>query len=274
MRCIDFHTHIFPDHLAPSTIDALAQVGNVTPASDGTAAGLLASMDRSGIEASVICSIATKPSQFPAIFAWSLAFRSERLIPFLSLHPDSDNISAEITQIKDAGFKGIKLHPYYQDFYLDEKRMQPLFEQIADQGLIVILHSGYDIGFPKEERADPEKIKKLITDVPHLKLVAAHLGSWQQWQKVEDFLVGEDIYLDIAFALEFLEREQACRILKEHRPDRLLFGSDSPWADQAAVKKLLVDLELGQGLTAGILGNNGAELLGLRLEDEKQEFEK
>ncbi len=264
MHCIDFHTHIFPDHLAPSTIAALAQVGNVSPASDGTAAGLLASMDRVGIEASVVCSIATKPSQFSSIFDWSLTFRSQRLIPFVSLHPDSDDLSGEIMKIKEAGLLGIKLHPYYQDFYLDEKRVRTLFEQVADQGLIVILHSGYDIGFAKEERADPAKIKKLITDIPHLKLVAAHLGSWQQWHGVEEFLVGEDLYLDIAFALEFLEREQAIRILSEHRPDRLLFGSDSPWADQGGVKELLLDLELGDDLTAKILGRNGAELLDLR----------
>ncbi len=263
MRCIDFHTHIFPDQLAATTIPALAKAGNVTPASDGTASGLLASMDRAGIEASVICSIATRPSQFSSILDWSRTLATERLVPFASLHPDSATLSDEINQVTAAGLKGIKLHPYYQDFYLNEKRLLPLFEQVADQGLIVILHSGYDIGFPEEERADPAKIKALLRDIPHLKLVAAHLGSWQQWHEVEEFLVGEDVYLDIAFALEFLEREQARRILQEHRPDRLLFGSDSPWADQAGVKKLLVDLDLGDELTARILGKNGAELLGL-----------
>ncbi len=265
MACIDFHTHIFPDQLAATTVPALAKSGNVTPATDGTAAGLLASMDRAGIAAAVICSIATKPSQFSAIFDWSLSLRSERLIPFVSLHPDSKNLSTEIKQIAAAGFKGIKLHPYYQDFYLEEKRLRPLFEQVADQGLIVLLHCGYDIGFAEEERANPAQIKRLIGDIPSLKLVAAHLGSWQQWEKVEEFLVGEDLYLDIAFALEFLPKEQARRILTQHRPDRLLFGSDSPWADQTEVKKLLLDLELGEDLTEKILGANGAELLGLDL---------
>ncbi len=263
MPCIDFHTHIFPDDLAATTVPALAKVGDVTPASDGTAKGLLASMDRAGIDASVICSIATKPSQFASILDWSLSIKTERLIPFVSLHPDSENIPEEVAQIKSAGFQGIKLHPYYQDFYLDEKRLRFLFKQIADQDLIVMLHSGYDIGFPEQDRADPAKIKDLINDIPDLKLIAAHLGSWQQWEEVEKFLVGEDIYLDTAFALEFLEHDQVCRILTEHRSDRLLFGSDSPWADQAEVKNLFEGLELGEDLTARILGINGAELLGL-----------
>lgn len=265
MPCIDFHTHIFPDLLAPPTISALSSAGNVRPALDGTAAGLLASMDAAGIDASVICSIATKPKQFRAILDWSRSLRSKRLIPLVSVHPQAENLSAELSEITAQGFQGIKLHPYYQNFYLDEPRLRPLFAQAADQGLIVVLHSGYDIGFPEEERADPAKIRSLIRDIPHLKLVAAHLGSWQQWHGVEEFLVGEDVYFDIAFALEFLERDQARRILREHRPDRLLFGSDSPWADQAAVKQLLLDLELGDALTAKILWENGAALLGVAL---------
>lgn len=265
MPCIDFHTHIFPDLLAPPTISALSSAGNVRPALDGTAAGLLASMDAAGIDASVICSIATKPKQFRAILDWSRSLRCKRLIPLVSVHPEAENLSAELSEITAQGFQGIKLHPYYQNFYLDEPRLRPLFAQAADQGLIVVLHSGYDIGFPEEERADPAKIRGLLRDIPHLKLVAAHLGSWQQWHGVEEFLVGEDVYFDIAFALEYLERDQARRILREHRPDRLLFGSDSPWADQAAVKQLLLDLELGDALTAKILWENGAALLGVAL---------
>lgn len=261
MTCIDFHTHIFPDHLAATTIPALAAAGNVTPAADGTAAGLLASMERAAVRASVVCSIATRPAQFQAILDWSKTIRSARLIPFVSLHPASKQLEREIDLIKEAGFKGIKLHPYYQDFYLEEKQTRNLLRLAADADLIVVLHSGYDIGFPEQERANPAQIRALTQSIPHLKLVAAHLGSWQQWHEVEEFLVGEDIYLDIAYALEFLEPAQARRILSEHRPDRLLFGTDSPWADQAEVKKLLLDLQLGRELTKAILGRNAARLL-------------
>lgn len=262
MRCIDFHTHIFPDHLAATTIPALAAAGNVKPAADGTAAGLLASMERAAVTASVVCSIATRPAQFQAILDWSKRIRSERLIPFVSLHPASKELEREIDLIREAGFKGIKLHPYYQDFYLEEKRVRHLLRVAADADLIVVLHSGYDIGFPEQERANPAQIRALIESIPHLKLVAAHLGSWQQWHAVEESLVGRDLYLDIAYALEFLEPAQARRILCEHRPDRLLFGTDSPWADQAEVKKLLLELDLDTNLTQAILGQNATRLLG------------
>ena len=46
---IDFHTHIFPDRLAPRTIAKLEKIGKTRAFTDGTQNGLLASMERSGV---------------------------------------------------------------------------------------------------------------------------------------------------------------------------------------------------------------------------------
>ena len=37
---IDFHTHVFPDKIAKSTLDFLAERGGVQPSTDGTKIGL------------------------------------------------------------------------------------------------------------------------------------------------------------------------------------------------------------------------------------------
>ena len=53
---IDFHTHAFPDRLAPRAIGQLtvnAAASGYTPLTDGTVAGLIASMDKAGIEAEI-----------------------------------------------------------------------------------------------------------------------------------------------------------------------------------------------------------------------------
>jgi len=260
-RYIDFHTHAFPAELAANTIPALETFGNVTAALDGSTADLLRSMARADINQSVICSIATRPQQFQAILDWSQKIASEHLIPLASIHPDSTNIAGEIGQIKEAGLAGIKLHPYYQEFYLDEARLKPIFQGLSDNNLLLVMHCGYDIGFPHERRADPKQLSKLIRQFPQLKLVAAHLGSWQLWDEVEEVLLGQDIYLDIAFALQFLKPEQARRILTSHRADRLLLGSDSPWADQGEVISLLTGLGLAKELEEKILWQNGRALL-------------
>ena len=89
---IDFHTHAFPEELAERAMKALLEEGkkksDVTAHLDGRVSSLLSSMDRNNIEKSIVCSIATKPSQFEPILAWSQKIRSDRLVPFPSLHPD------------------------------------------------------------------------------------------------------------------------------------------------------------------------------------------
>lgn len=259
---IDFHTHAFPDQIAAGAVPALAAAGNVTPCLDGRVTSLLAEMDRVGIDRSVLCSIATKPGQFATILAWSEAVRSTRIVPFPSFHPASPTALAEIEAIAAAGFKGIKMHPYYQNFVLDEARMLPLYERISAAGLILVMHTGFDIGFPRERICDPARIVRVIENFPALKLVATHLGAWELWEEVEALLLGRPIYLDISFSLQFLARDQARRMLLAHPPERILFGTDSPWICQTEVIGQLHSLKLGPELEERIFWTNGLALLG------------
>ena len=47
---IDFHTHVFPDRIAASTVSALEAASGNRPYSDGTADGLLAALDAAGVD--------------------------------------------------------------------------------------------------------------------------------------------------------------------------------------------------------------------------------
>ena len=66
-QIIDFHTHIFPDVIAEKSIASLEEKAGIKAATDGTLQGLLESMDRSGVDLSVILPVVTKPSQFDRI---------------------------------------------------------------------------------------------------------------------------------------------------------------------------------------------------------------
>ncbi len=102
---IDIHTHAFPDHLAPRAVAQLqAETEDIQAVLDGTTSDLLRSMDRAGIDASVVASIATRPEQFEPILRWSAAIRSPRLLPFPSVHPDAPRLVAGLTfQREDPG---------------------------------------------------------------------------------------------------------------------------------------------------------------------------
>ncbi|RJX22297.1 MAG: amidohydrolase [Desulfobulbus sp.] len=258
---IDFHTHAFPDELAGRAIPFLEEEGNVKAFLNGTTADLLRSMDRAGIEQSVICSIATRPQQFRAILDWSCMIRSERLLPLPSVHPGSQRIADEIRQIAEAGFPGIKLHPYYQNFALDEERLTPLYKALIRHDLLVVMHTGFDIAYPRDRICDPARIRWVADRFPELKLVTTHLGAWDDWEESRRLLIGRPIYMELSFALDFLDRETARNMVLSHPPDYLLFGSDSPWADQFAALELLRSLDLEPELFAGITRNNAARLL-------------
>lgn len=262
-RIIDFHTHAFPDQVAVRAIPALeAEVeGEVKACHDGRLSSLLAKMDEAGIAQSVLCSIATRPAQFGPILEWSQSIASERIIPFPSVHPADPEAVSRISQIRAAGFAGIKMHPYYQRFTLDEERMWPIYQRIAAEGLILVMHTGFDIAFPRDPIASPARIIRVVERCPELKFIATHLGAWEQWEEVEASLAGRPIYMDLSYVLHLLPTADARRIILAHPADYLLFGTDSPWADQKTVIKELKNLGLPAALEEKIFWQNAVRLL-------------
>jgi predicted TIM-barrel fold metal-dependent hydrolase len=258
---IDFHAHAFPDQVAASAIPYLEEEGDVKARHDGRVASLLNLMDREGVEKSIICSIATRPSQFEAILSWSRQIRSERIIPFPSFHPSDTNALEHISRIKAEGFKGIKMHPYYQQFFLDDKKLYPAYERISELGLILVMHTGFDIAFPRIRRCDPRQILAVLTRFPELRMVTTHLGAWQQWDEVEELLAGRNIYMDISYTLDQIDPQTAHRIILKHPREYILFGSDSPWSGPQETYKHLQALDLGSEREELILRKNGLTLL-------------
>ena len=260
---IDFHVHAFPDNIAAGAMKKLKEEAPEAKAYlNGTVDDLLKSMERNGIEKSVLCSIATRPEQFEPILRWSRKIQSEKLIVFPSIHPADTEFKEHIAAIKTEGFKGVKMHPYYQDFRLDEDRLLAIYEELVKNELMLVVHTGYDIAFPYDDRADSRKIVKVTEMFPQLKFVATHLGAWQQWDEVEQILAGKHIYMETSWSMECISKEQAKRIILKHPADCILFGTDSPWTDQGKSIELLKALNLPADLEKRILCDNAMALLG------------
>ena len=95
-----------------------------------------------------------------------------------------------------AGIKGVKFHPDYQMFFVDEERMFPLYRQMADAGLIAFFHAGVDIGLPPPVHCPPDRLATVLDRVPDLTVVAAHFGGFKMWDDVEKYLIGRNLWLD------------------------------------------------------------------------------
>jgi predicted TIM-barrel fold metal-dependent hydrolase len=260
---VDVHVHAFPDALAARAVAHLARKAGTSAALDGTIGALVASMDRAGIATAVVCSIATEPSQFEPILRWSAAIASARLVPFVSVHPRSADAAGDVRRIAAAGFRGVKLHPEYQDFFVDDPALEPLYRALQEQGLVALFHAGHDIGFPDSDRAAPARFLAVHRAFPGLALVASHLGGFRRWEEVASQLLGSGVWLDTSYTLGHIPLPLLREILLGHPADRLLFGTDSPWVDQRAAVEEFRALRLPPDREARILSRNARALLGI-----------
>jgi hypothetical protein len=270
---IDVHAHTFPDAMAARVLAKLTGKAwvPIAPAADGTVGGLLSHMRHESVDYAVVCPIATKPSQFDGILTESLAIlgggygepAARHLIPFASVHPSDDARFAHLARLAEAGIRGIKLHPYYQAFVLDAPDMLEFFRCCRDLGLTVQCHCGFDVGFPPDPLCGPERVARVIREVPGLKLIAAHLGGWRQWGEVAEHLLGKDVWLDTAVLGPDFGNVEAQLILREHPADKLLFATDWPWLGFADGLRYVRGARRERAQTDAILGGNAAKLLGL-----------
>jgi predicted TIM-barrel fold metal-dependent hydrolase len=67
--------------------------------------------------------------------------------------------------------------------------------------------------------------------------------------------------MEVSYSLHILDRERARSMLMNHPKEYVLFGTDSPWADQGETLALLRGLELGEERERLILSDNASVLL-------------
>ena len=261
---IDFHTHAFPEKIAGRAVAKLAHdSGGLNPQTDGTLDSLKEQMARDGVALSVVHSIATNPRQQTNVNNFAIEINQDpSIVAFGSIHPDAPDALDELERIHAAGLKGVKLHPEYQQFYVNDERMKPIYKKISQLGLITMFHAGHDIGFHPPYHCMPEHLSAALKwlDAP---VVAAHWGGMGCTQAVLDRLCGENLYFDLSFGYGVIPKKQAQLIVEKHTPDRLLFGSDLPWHRPQWEKRLLDTLELSQADREKICCGNARRLLNI-----------
>ena len=260
---IDFHTHSFPEMIASAALEKLSFVsGGMRPNTDGTVVGYKKLMSEQGVDKAVMLSIATNSTQQKKVNDFAAKVNSEEIIAFGSIFPDSDDWSKELERIKSLGLKGVKLHPDYQGFSVDDEKMFPIYKKISSLGLITVFHAGLDYGFPPPYGATPEKLEKALKyfDSP---VVAAHWGGLDCGEGVVKHLCGKDIYFDTSFGYANMPKYYAAKIIETHTADKMLFGSDCPWHTPEMEMRLLSTLKLTKDEMEKITHKNAEKLLNI-----------
>ena len=280
---IDFHTHTFPDKIAPAAVAKLQETAGIPAWTDGTAAGLAASMKKAGVDLSIVLPVATSPKQVPGIndkAAEANRHTAETgIFSFGCIHPDYEDWHSELQRLRDLGLKGFKIHPVYQRTHIDEPKFLRLLERAGELDLIIAAHCGVDMGYPGLDFCTPRQIRQAIRQLGPLKFVAAHLGGWKNWDQVADELADLPIWFDTAFCggtitpltedslpeeeRKLLREEEFIRLVRLYGANRIVFGTDSPWTDQLQSIQWIQALDITEEEKTAILGENCRKLLGL-----------
>ena len=261
---IDFHTHCYPDQLALKCVPMMEKLSGFPAAGPGTLDGLKAGMLRDGIDYSVILPVATKPTQVEKMN--DIAFSQNRekgLFSFGAMHPDYENRRAEFRRIRENGLAGIKLHCEYYRRYIDSEEIVGLIRDAYEEGLMVLIHAGWDPASPDETYTTVDRISHMLDLVGSGTMILAHYGGLRAPEEVLRKICGRDVYLDTSTGYAFSDPEKLEPILNSHDPDRLLFASDTPWFRPKESLAVLKSMGLDDSLLSKILYQNAARLLGL-----------
>jgi predicted TIM-barrel fold metal-dependent hydrolase len=215
--------HVFPDDLAEKALATLlANLNSLyTPVNNATVTGLLKSMDEWNIYISVVQPIITKQSQMQKTNEWARSICSDRIISFGSIYPHTDDYKRDIDFVVGLGLKGLKFHAEYQDFRIDDPKMLEIYDYALSKGLIILHHAGADPGMPMPYKSSPKQFANIVDAMKGGIIVAAHFGGHAQWDDVEKYLVGKNIYLDTSMGFEYFPHEQFLRIVKGHGADKV-----------------------------------------------------
>jgi len=183
---IDFHTHVFPPRVKQKRsqyIDrdpCFALLYAKKEARIATAEELIESMDRAGIEVSVIVNFGWITHELCVetndYILESIARYPKRLIGFGTVQPQSlDAAITEIERCAQGGARGIgEMRPDMQLLDLeDESIISPFMETIKKHRLILLTHASEPVGhdYPGKGIITPDVLYPFLTRHPEVTIV-------------------------------------------------------------------------------------------------------
>lgn len=259
----DSHVHIYPDKIAQKATQSIGDFYDIPMCESGTVAQLVKDGQAAGISRFVVHSVATSPKQVSSInaFIWREAAQHPEFIPFFTLHPDQteEEIAAEVDHCLSLGFYGVKLHPDFQLFALDEDRAQKIF-RVVDGRVPILIHTGdYRHHF-----SNPPQMVYVAKRYQHSIFIGAHFGAWSMWDTAGEWYQGiANMRFDTSSALYALDKQKAADIIHLLGVEKFFFGTDYPmWRPDEELQRFLA-LPLSEEERRLILAQNLKTLLHL-----------
>ena len=263
MEIIDAHAHIYPEKIAAKATDTIGVFYDIKmemPA--GTAERLIEDGRKAGISGYVVHSVATTAKQVRSIndFIKREVDAHPEFIGFITLHQDlsEEEIAAEIDFALANNLKGIKLHPDFQKFNIDDESAER-FYRAAEGKLPILLHMGDD----RYEYSKPARLAKMAKKYPKVNFIAAHFGGYRCWDEAPVYRGLDNVYFDTCSSLPFISAQKARELIDMFGADRFFFATDFPMWDAVGELERFNQIPMTDSERELILAGNIKRLLNL-----------
>ena len=231
MEIIDAHAHIYPAKIAQKATEAIGVFYDIKmemPA--GTPEQLLEDGARAGFSKYVVHSVATTAHQVRAIneFIKREIDAHPEFIGFMTLHQDltEQEVFEEVEWAIKNGFKGVKLHPDFQKFNIDDESVEKFYRAVGDR-LPILFHIGDD----RYDFSKPIRLVKMAKKYPNVNFIAAHFGGYRCWDDAYLYDGLNNVYFDTCSSLAFISADKAKELIERFGADKFFFATDFPMWD-------------------------------------------
>lgn len=256
------HTHIFPEKIAQKAVKSIGDFyGLDMDCQMGTADELVKDGELIGVTHYIVCSTATTAAQVESINSFIIeeCRKHPEFIGFGTLHPDFENIEDEVERCISNGLRGIKLHPDFQHFKIDDDKAMKIYEAIKGR-LPVLVHMGDN----RYDYSQPARLANVVKRFPELVVFAAHLGGYSQWDDAAVYLQHfKNVYFDTCSSLEFISPEFAKELIRAFGIEKIFFGTDYPMWDHMGELSRFIKLNLTEEENKLILSENFKKFFGI-----------
>ena len=196
---IDSHTHLWPENNTNQDLVVYFKKRNIYDKISKilTAEGLLQKMDENEIETSIVASIPLHSGMSNEDLMVSnmhvineVKISKERLTGLCTIDPfDGEKSISKLRHcIEELGFQGLKLHPCFQQFFPNDKRLYPIYREMQGYGKPILFHTG-GIGIVpyRDSFGSPMYLDDVGCDFPELKMLLGHGGRMQTQKHVRGY---------------------------------------------------------------------------------------
>jgi hypothetical protein len=272
---IDSHAHFFPEEIFRSIwkwFDAYAWKVRYQLPTDR----LVRILKEHGAERFVCYNYAHKAGMSRLLNQWTAGFseRYPEVIPFAAIHPEDEELAAELKRCFSTGFKGVKVHCHVTGIPPDDERMFPIYEAVVEGNRVLVIHgsTGPDLrGYAKQIAAisGTQRLERMLKRFPEMKCIVPHFGV----EQYEEFFAlmdkYENLYTDNAMVLSnFFPNKPDMDFLLDcivKHQDRVLYGSDFPNIPYELEREIEIikGLPLPQEVKNKLFVSNAVRLFGL-----------